>query len=169
MATVKNKKLTYILLPSVLLIWAVVIYQLVDFTKPKEQIYASNNIQEQKSKQILTDTLRLSLAYSDPFLGRKLIRFEQSQSSLPKPMTIPVSLPPTTYNPVKQVVEAPKTIWPKLKYGGIINQNALLKVNNSQHILKVGEEVQELKILKIHEDSLLLSFKKEKKTIYKIK
>lgn len=166
MATVKNKKLTYILLPVVLLIWAVVILQLVDFTKPKELSYASDSAQVIKSKQILTDTLRLNLAYSDPFLGRSLIRFEQSQSSLPKPLTVPLSSS-VSYSPPKTTIEPVKIIWPRLKYGGTINKNALLKVNNSQYILNVGEEVEGLKVLQIQEDSLRLSYKNEKKTIFK--
>jgi hypothetical protein len=67
----KNKKSIYILLPIVLLIWGLVVYQFFSFSKNEAVVVSENNDFAFKSIEFKTrDTSSINVNYRDPFLGK---------------------------------------------------------------------------------------------------
>lgn len=110
----------------------------------------------------VTDTLSvnsftISGHYRDPFLGR-------------------IFLENTTINKPKSVKEIQIKVivpWPNIIYGGMIknqkssSQIAMININQQDNLMKVGDEIYGIQLLKIYKDSILVSFQKEKRMIVK--
>lgn len=104
----KNKKSIYILLPIVLLIWGIVIFQFFSFSAPDDSLENASmefNIKPFKVKE--RTPFSINVAYRDPFLGKMYAA-------------------PAT-NPKKRVVvkKQPKPletlVWPTIHYKGMIS------------------------------------------------
>lgn len=157
----KNKALTYVLLLVVGLIWYQVFHRVSDNffaenTEIPEPISAN-----QGDFSMERDTFSLQANYRDPFVEeRGVTPIEQA----------PVRVtPPPQPRPVKV-----KPAWPPITYFGQVrkteskNPLAILKVDGMQLMLRKGDEVfNDIFLKEIWRDSIQLTMKKEKKTIYR--
>jgi hypothetical protein len=156
----KNKKLIYILLPLVLLIWGIIFYKI--FTR----IDISNNDQAsffkpEKSDTIAKkDTFILIADYRDPFLDQPgFVNYKSEKENEELKLRTERSMPP------------PAIQFPDIKYNGLIinaknkNKIGLFMLNNKYYILKEGETKEEVLITKLFKDSVFIQFEKHKKTI----
>lgn len=158
----QNKRLLYVLLPAVLLIWGIILYQIADvlneddatiytFTPAPLPAYITQN----------SATVDLLLNYADPFLegyGRN-VRVKTAGNALS------VAAPqPAASLPSSQPAEPARPAWPDLIYSGTVSnpkvkkQLALLNVNSQSYILKEGDYVQSMHIKKVFPDSLQVRF-----------
>ena len=65
-------------------------------------------------------------------------------------------------------------VWPSIVYNGTVsNQNSkekisVLTINGQQHIMKVGQTMNGVKLLRANNKEILISYKGTKKTIAKL-
>lgn len=110
----KNKKNIYILLPIVLLIWAIVIYQFFSFTtldNSLENTATEFNIKPFKVKE--RTTFSINVAYRDPFLG-KMYTASSANPNLKKH---------TVISSKKQLNPEQAIVWPTIHYKGTISDS----------------------------------------------
>lgn len=107
----KNKKNTFILLPIVLLIWGLVVYDFFSFSAPDNLLRKTATqyaIKPFKLKE--RDTFSINVAYRDPFLGkRNTPQTADSIKSNAKTKKRP--------KPVETIV------WPAILYKGIVSDS----------------------------------------------
>jgi len=151
----KNKKITYLLIALVGLIWGLVFYKV--YSK-----FGGNGALKKNLSQpmVVTESVRsdsiyaLLLNYPDPFLK---------------------GVGQLSDTPVKNS-GAPKTIkWPPVEYRGLLTSNGkkestgLLKVQTSNLLVKKGKIYAEIKIQAIGRDSIFLEYKNESRWIRIVK
>lgn len=159
----KNKKLTYLLICAVAVVWGVILYKI--FLNRAEDDYtprtlAAKTKQEPYDQYVSKeDTFKLILNYKDPFLG----------SAVPDPV-VPVSVPAAQVNFIPTVVKPPID-WSIIKYSGYVVNPATKKivsivvVRGIERMLSEGEVFQEVKLLKNKRDSILISWQGKQKYI----
>jgi hypothetical protein len=146
----KNKKITYLLIVLVGLIWGVVFYKIYSNFGGNRQM--KNNtpskvaaIETEKSDSIFP----LTLNYPDPFL-----------KGMGQPTGIPV-----------KNKDKPKVNWPLIEYRGLLTNNikkestGLLKVQNSNLLVKQGKVYSGVKVRTMMKDSIFLEYLSEVKWI----
>ena len=146
----KNKKVTYLLISLVGLIWGLLFYKI--YSNFGEKRIAKKIISQPSTKveEITKDsTYTLSLNYPDPFL--KGIR----QSDI------------SAKNPVKAII----INWPPIEFRGLLagktkkENTGLLKIQNSNLLAKCGMVYSEIKVLEITKDSIFLMYHDEKRWV----
>jgi type II secretory pathway component PulC len=157
----KNKKLLYILIPGTLLIWGMIIYKIFNTVHAEENTVAQHAELITTDDEIKSDTFSIHPVYRDPFLRKKNKINNpgsgQAATKITKPKIVPVVI-----------------AWPKIIYSGIIKnqksnkQLALIEINGQSNMMKVGEEVYGVQLLKVFKDSIEVGFLKEKKFVSKI-
>lgn len=157
----KNKKATYILLPAVLGIWGLVIYKVFAVSNSDTPIPPYPDTSNTKAEAInRADTFSLLASYPDPFL--EAVK-EVKHSS--KPLA-------AKKEPVKPVA-AVKTAWPAVTYSGMVRnqksdkQLVMVSVNGSSNVMKVGDVVEGLALVRIFRDSIELQMGKERRFVKK--
>ena len=156
----KNKKLIYILLPLVILIWGSIIYKIFYNTSREEELADEILPQKNISATSVLDTFSIIANYRDPFLGN-VVYSENNVNEVPKQKVLPQPK-------VEQVVQ-----WPNIVYGGMIKnqqstkQLALLKINGKENIIKAGEMVGTIELVKIYKDSVEVKMGKVGKVVRK--
>ncbi len=139
--SLSSKKNIKILLPIVLVIWGILLYQFIDIINPDAVVPA----QLSKSPFITPtikkkDTFSLIPLKSDPFLG-------------------------TIYNKDRVVTKRaskPKseTPWPTIGFFGIVADKKaassvyIVSVNGKQYLLKKGDTIQKIKVVKGTKESI---------------
>lgn len=155
----KNKKINYILLPAVVLVWGYVIYQIFHSGQSNDNLITTGEIIQMPTENQKFDTFNIVADYRDPFLGKTIDPnpvVKTAVKAAAKPQTPP------------QQVE-----WPKIAYGGMIKnkkddkQLAIVQVDGKENILKQGEEMSGIRLIKIYKDSIEIAFAKEKKVVSK--
>ena len=159
----KNKKLIYILLPLTAIIWGMIVYRIFFDTNAQEE---SSLFVQNKSTQNRAvappDTFELLLNYPDPFLKHERRVIPNTDVSTTKKEAEPKPQKPA------EVVN-----WPAIKYGGLVrqvnqeNELAIVTINGSSQLMKTGETVNDIKLIKIYNDSIIVSFQTQKRTIKK--
>lgn len=158
----KNKKLTYFLLPLVILIWGTVFYKLF-YTTFQEEEWTNEivNLPKNIAATSVADTFSIIANYRDPFLGNVISR-ENSEKNLSQQKPI-----------MSQPKVEPVVQWPNIVYGGTIKnqqsakQLALVKINGKENILKAGEKIGVVELMKIYKDSIEVKMGKDKKVVRK--
>lgn len=159
----KNKKLVYVLLPLVVLIWGIIVYRIFTSINPD-----SPNVTGRQSS-LVTDTLQKNVPdtftivanYRDPFLGALPVAPSKPGFSVTKPVA-------KAPEPPKETIPV---LWPSLSYSGMVRnkdskkQMALIQINNSMHSMQINETVAGVQLLGIYPDSIIVVFNKQKKTI----
>ena len=155
----KHKKITYLLLPLVAVIWGIIFYRIFSAVSPEPILPVGGSILTSKTiNTSIPDTFSIIANYRDPFLG-KVVQVKDSASGKVKP-------------PKTEKVVIPKQ-WPSLSYGGIIKnqksgkQFVLVNINGEGNLMKTGDEVSGIQLLKVYKDSIEVSFQKEKKVVWK--
>lgn len=144
----KDKKITYVLIPVVLLIWGYVAYSIMTFGEEDEDIepIRIGTIISQKADR--QEERTLSLNYRDPFL--KNVRRKRSASV-------------KRTEPKKAPEKAVKNIdWGNITFNGYIQNKesnkrvGLLNVSGRQVLAANGEAVGDITVMEIRQDSVLL-------------
>ncbi len=159
----QKKKIIYILLPIVILVWGFVFYQLYgyffskpDYTKTEEKTII--NIDEIKK-----DTFSIVADYRDPFLSNNMV-----QTGINLVVNKTNGSSKTKKNTSLTVLK-----WPLIQFKGMIKNNnsekrvAIVIVDGKEQIVKEGTTLNELKVIKIEKETITVSFQKEQKTISK--
>lgn len=129
----KSKKSLFILLPIVLLIWGLVVYEFFSFSAPDVTLESTSNEYSLKPFKLKErDTFLINVAYRDPFLGKmNSTQTTDSNSNNSK-----------TKKAVKRV-EA--IVWPTILYKGIVsdvkekNKIFMLIIAGHDFFMKKGE------------------------------
>lgn len=147
----KKKNVTYVLVASAVLLWGIIIYRIVSYTKNDNTIQP---IEEKKMQTIKNDTFDfgLMLNYRDPFFepDRKNTRAEQVRNTGRSVIT-PVPEPPM------------------FKFKGIIrnkkNSYAVIESNGIVETLSRQEPVEGYRIVSLNADSLIVEKKGQRYTL----
>lgn len=158
----QKKKIIYILMPIVILVWGFVFYQLYGyfFSTPS---YANT---EEKTiiniDEIKKDTFSIVANYRDPFLSQKKIQTTNHQ------VAVKTNGLTTKKNSAPTVLKLPS-----IQYKGMIKNNnsekrvAIVNIDGKERIVKEGTTLNELKVVKIEKETITVSFQDEQKTINK--
>lgn len=154
----KNKKAIYILVPLLIAIWGGIAYQVMTFSSTEIAPSSSLNIPILAIEPTIFDTFSIYANYRDPFLGKTI---EEKKTVIPAKTKVVVP-------EVKANIP-----WPKVSYGGVIkNQKSskqlyLVQVNGNDNIMKEGDVVEKIQLVKAWKDSIQLVYQKEKKVVLK--
>lgn len=161
----KNKKLLYVLIPLVLLVWGLIIYRIfnvvngADSNEMHKTAFIGNTDNENS-----IDTFSIHPNYRDPFISKGVKKIILSDNEVANVAVTPKVIVKTTTS---------STIWPNLLYSGLIkNQKsnkalALVQINGQANIMKIGDIVGEIELTKIFHDSIEVKFQKEKRFVKK--
>jgi hypothetical protein len=175
---VKSKRLVYLLLPLVLLVWGLIGWRI--WAAASDPIVV---------KQLSAPTLRvksaktlyrpvLLLTYGDPF------KPEPSRSAPPPRLGVTLSIPAPTLpaaslnltirslavHPAVPAVALASVTWPQIKYLGVIThagsnaQVALLTIDSQELVVKTGKSERGVQVLKVFRDSVQLSFSGQRRS-----
>lgn len=151
----KNKTKTYTLLALVLGIWGIIGYRIVSTINPStpDMVQQGFEVAFKPKATIEADTFSIQIVNRDPFLGTLLIKKK----------------PKKTYKKPAQ----PKVVWlPVLYHGSISKQNTKTKVfivsiNGQQNLMKIGQTIHEVKLIKGNSHNVTVTYKRARKTIQK--
>lgn len=152
--------LNKVLIISLLLIWSVVGYKLISSFFGKKEVDPISTLVAPKSVSIQTqkkEIFDLPTILRDPFLGKYTMQKKEVSTKI-------------SYRKVKQ---ARDLIWPSIEYYGFLKGEkssgslVLLKINSKMERIRKGEKFEGLEIKEIYQDSVLISFGKEKKIFAK--
>ncbi|MBS1635852.1 MAG: hypothetical protein JST26_07995 [Bacteroidetes bacterium] len=158
----KNKKITQaVLLIFVLGVWGTIFYKIYDKLHDDEDPslpYEGALPAQLADSQ--ADTFQLLENYNDPFLNKMPASGSGGASHTGSATGVNVS---------KAQVKPPVAVnTPQIKYLGLIKNNAskkrvaVISVNGKSSLLQEGEAVDEVKLLKLLNDSVLMLFNKQK-------
>jgi len=162
-----NKTLTYVLIAVVGFIWFKVFVRLKDNAEVETAPYTSN-AQGFSGKISKPEHFRLRANYNDPFKMRKVAALANTAP------TDPSLLPPQP----KAEKPAPKVVyWPPIKYYGFVKNNtpgktprALVAFENTIYKLRKNEVFLDgFEIKSLSRDEMVMKYKGEVRTFYKVK
>ena len=162
-----NKTLTYILIAVVGFIWFKVFVRLKDNATAETVQYTATS-QGFTGKISKPEPFRLLANYNDPFKLRKAksvqpaVSVDPALAAMPKP---------------KKEKPAPKVVyWPPIKYYGFVKNNAgnnpraLVAFDNTIYKLRRNEVFLDGFVVKsLTRDELVMKYKGEERTFYKVK
>lgn len=162
----KNKKLMYILLPVTAIVWGLIIYKIISAVSSDEDFVNTNSIPPTigTKDSIPVREITLLANYRDPFLGKPITKIDRTVNNTKRQLNI---APITVANVV------PAAIWPQISYVGIIENKkkmskvAILRIDNSELLLKEKDVSNNILVEKIYKDSIQLVFNKERKIFKK--
>lgn len=149
----KGNKNIKILLPIVIVIWGFLIYKIVDaFSSESIDIAKTQKATFKPPKGIQKDTFSLFPIETDPFLG-----------------TVYAKSKPTSQN--VNATHRPKSEkqWPSIGYFGIVADKKstssvyIVSINGQQFLLKKGDTLQKLKIIKGSDENIFIRYEGETK------
>lgn len=160
-----NKYLRYSLIVAVIAVWATIGYRVVHGlsdpvlppTERKPMLRENYNLKE--------DSFKLYADYPDPFLPDSDAdpKDTSDRKSDPPSSPLPPSLPATENMTIKRIIV----------YNGMISNPkrksrvAIVTIQGKEYMVREKETVDEIKILKIANDKLLISYRGEVYTIGK--
>lgn len=151
---VKKNKNTKILLPIVIAIWGLLIYQIIDAFGANE-VSNTEVVSTNYAPKMLTprDTFSLKPIERDPFLGISYVKQITSKKKTSK--------------------KTSKLVWPAIEYKGTIsggNKNSIfiININNEQHLLKRNDTIAGLRLVKGNTSQITLRLKGVAKNYQKI-
>lgn len=149
----KNKKSIYILLPIVLLIWGMLIYQFFSYSVPDEALENTStefNVKPFKLKERASFTV--NVAYRDPFLGKMYVA--------------PVSNQNKNSNKTKKSPKPVETIvWPTVLYKGMISDAKektkvfIMTIAGHDFFMKKGDTANEVFLRDGDKESVYVKYK----------
>ncbi len=151
----KNKTKTYILLALVLGVWGAIGYRIVSTINPSAPDVAQQNFEVSFSPKtnIEVDTFSIRVVNRDPFLGTLLVKNKPKKT-------------------IRKTVQ-PKITWlPVLYHGSISKQNTktkvfIISVSGQQNLMKIGQTINGVKLIRGNNNSVTVSYKGARKTINK--
>ena len=156
----KSKKSIYILLPIVLIIWGILIYQFFSYT-------SSEIIEVQEELPLFVkidykepDTTALDVNHRDPFTG-KLENAKYNGSPSNKKVT----------NPPKIKTETTPEVQTQIEYKGIVSDVAnkkkvfMVVIDNQTYLMKQGDKENGVELINGNRESITIKHKGKKKNI----
>lgn len=163
----KNKKLIYILLPLVILVWGLVVYRFFfEGRKDSDRIPMLENKKEIKTEIENEEQYTLIANYRDPFLDHVPAIIQNDESDEKKAET-------NLTNLRRQRTNVSSVRWPEISYGGFIRNDKenkytiLVGIKNQNYLVNIGDTIQNIHIKAFYQDSLLIVYNNEEKTIKK--
>jgi hypothetical protein len=157
----KNKKLTYLLIFIVLVVWGLILHRVFAATSGNEDEGLPLAVTPAKEAyndfEIPKDTTRLLLNYRDPF---GLVKFKDT-----------VALKTVVHKDLIRLKVIPAINWNFIQYSGYIRNPsskkliALLTINGKNEMLSEGETIDQVKLIKNLRDSIRVSFNGKTKYI----
>lgn len=148
----KKKQRTYLLLVLVIGIWGMIAYQVITGLSPTNT-EVSPNTSEVKFQPLVNlekDTFSISKLERDPFLGKIYRKKNNVVKKAPK----------------KEVS------WPVITYLGMIKKNTnenmsvyVFTIAGTQVLMKPGQKVQDVKLIKANEQEASVQYQGERKTL----
>lgn len=164
----KNKKLLFILVPVVVVVWGIIFYRIFNQIIKKNQVFVPQiNINELPIDEIKKDTFTIVANYRDPFLGSS-VNYSQPENDNKKIEKKKQKTEPSITGRTNRRVR-----WPEIEYSGsIYNKDskqsiAVMKIDNNGFLMYLNETNSGVTLLKIYEDSIRVSFEDDIKTILK--
>lgn len=159
----KNKKLSWFLLPAVLAIWGMIGWKVYAAINGEDENFTSESQQAKLTvdTSAVPEEYTLLLDYRDPFFETK-----------PKPKSNSSTVKKADQVVPKNVVQS-GVQWPAVSYGGLVRQTqsgktvGFLIVNGTSHFVSAGEVVGDLSVTKMWGDSVEVKFGKEVRRIRK--
>jgi len=147
----KNKRNIKILIPVVAVIWGLVLYKLFEAFYPEDlPMTTSTQTKFELPKYQERDSFSLTALEKDPFLGTIARKKAQRNGG------------------TKQSKNT--TEWPTTSYEGFVADDKgrttvfVITVNGEQHLLKQGEMVQNVKLIRGSKQSIQLQYDGQRKT-----
>jgi hypothetical protein len=149
----KNKKVIYLLIFLVVIIWGMVIFRIV--RRPDNSVLLQTSNSKDTTGFVIPtgDTFEIINSYEDPF--RISVK--------------PKGKPRVENNTARQTLPVVKKDWPKIELQGLIKDQTssktvvLLKINERNSTIRMNDESQGVRFIKAAGDSVLLEFNREKK------
>lgn len=164
----KNKKVTYILLPLVIIVWGLVVYRMFFEGKIKpENISAVAKPVIKESSKEEKSTYKLIANYRDPFLSsikQSLVKTENNKEKEENNRST---------NLRRRRTNISRTRWPEISYGGFVEGDKdqkitiLLSIKNRDYLAQEGDTVDQIFIKAFYNDSLIVVYNEEEKTLKK--
>jgi hypothetical protein len=158
----KNKKLTYILIPLVLVVWGLILYRIFEAAGTGDNTAAPVLVKTEKEAyndfSIPKDTGKLALNYRDPF---GLTPLKDTTGSHSKGIPVKVGV----------VSAKPAANWSFITYLGYVRNPvskkivALVTINGQNVTLGEGETKSQVRLLKNLRDSIKISYQGKTKFI----
>ncbi len=154
----KNKKMTYVLLATVVVVWGLIFYRLFTGVENSTPVNASVDTQVvQNDVKVEIDSFNLILDYRDPFKVIKNI----------KPIT---QVKPQRVVKKVEVKEEEKekvlpVDWSFIAYRGIfknekkMKKTGLVTINNHDYVVAEGDSVAQISVKKLFKDSIGVFYK----------
>ena len=143
----KNKKMTYLLIILVVLIWGLIFYKIYSkFGGDKQTAKNLPHVVDKVENGLRDSVFTLSLDYADPFL---------KGSGQP------------TETPVKNITIPRVVNWPLVEFRGLLTNSSkkestgLLRIQSSNLLVKQGKVYAAIKIRTITRDSILMEYQNE--------
>jgi hypothetical protein len=154
----KNRKMLYILVPAVILIWGAIAFSIFSHVhRSDSNIEQFNAPVFSKSSGKDSSKYQLLANYRDPFNAGMRNASEEEVNEQER------------LNKLQKINQ--QIIWPQIEFKGMIIHNkkwvGLLKINNANLIMQEGDEKLNLRLLKLYKDSVLLKFQKNTKVFTK--
>jgi hypothetical protein len=165
----KNKKLIYILLPLVIIVWGAIVYKIMANYLEDDSFDIISEKDDATSLKINNvDTFSLLLNYSDPFLKEGVLATTTQATDYSQ--TIPVKQSTTS---IKEKKDNTPVTWPVVVYCGLIKNKesnkscSIFKICGTEHIMNAGDTYSDVTLLLVYKDSAIVQYKNIKKTIFK--
>ncbi len=162
----KNRKLLYILIPATAIVWGAIAWTIISNMKGSADYNQEDYL---PYSEVHSDTIEegytLLANYPDPF---KAQRISSPVTTVQKKATSQ----PKYKRTARRTTLMRRVVWPQVEYYGVIMNKdqrlALLRINNAKTILQTGDENNQIKLLKIYNDSVQLVYENEEKIFRKI-
>jgi len=150
----KSKQRIYILLPIVLLIWGVVLFQFFSFS-------ASDDVLENTTTEVTIKPFKLkertkfliNVNYRDPFLGKIYATQEVSKKNIKIVKAKKASKPEETI------------VWPTILYKGMLsdskekNKRFMLVISDKNYFMKIGDTENDIFLKEGDKESIYVKYK----------
>lgn len=153
----KSKVKTYLLLIAVLSIWTIIGFKIVSTLNPDIPKISQQEdmIAFTPKNNIVADTFSIQPSERDPFLGTLVAKKQESSK-------------PTTKTPKEALV------WMPIVYHGTVSKQdskekiCVISIDGQQHIMKMGQDMNGVKLVRATNTEILVSYKGARKTIPKL-
>ena len=178
----KNKRLSYVLLPLVLLVWGLIAQRIWFATTEAEPEEDSARVLPAAGQTPAPRGPPPLLSYVAPV--RPLVGMGRSPAPLggavmreavvSSPVSIVSAATSLNLPLAPPAAPAPPVVWPQVKYLGLIvnsganNQVVLLAIDNQELLVKAGQSSHGVRLISAFRDSVQLSFSKQKKSFSRV-
>lgn len=139
----------------VLSIWGIIGYRIFSTINPSTSKIAVQDFDMSFKPKTNTevDTFSIHMVNRDPFLGTLLVSNKSKKRQI-------------NFN-------KPKALWaPIIYHGNVSKQHAktkvfIISIDDQQYLMKIGQTINEVKLIKGNSNTIILAYKGERKTIKK--